>query len=234
MSPIPLAKWMPQLEPGHRPPAALPPPPPRRQARNQLKPRPPSAPRPARDSSGTPGPLRSVTSTRTRPSPALTATVTVPPAAPDRLCRTLLPNSSPAGRRHPRTGARDRAPRLRTRGRPAPAPPARPPSRSPGSAAQPSAHPPSPAARPGKSPGRWADARGCTLNSAAHVKPEHVTGAALSVAVRGKPTVHTDRPGGRTPSAICPWTPRHSALQRYKVAHDGTEKKRPASTRIRS
>jgi hypothetical protein len=87
---------------------------------------------------------------------------------------------------------------------------------------------------PGKSPGRWADARGCTLNSAAHVKPEHVTGAALSVAVRGKPTVHTDRPGGRTPSAICPWTPRHSALQRYKVAHDGTEKKRPASTRIRS
>jgi len=55
-----------------------------------------------------------------------------------------------------------------------------------------------------------------------------------SVAVRGKPTVHTDRPGGRTPSAICPWTPRHSGPQRYKVTHDGTEKKRPASTRIRS
>ena len=54
-----------------------------------------------------------------------------------------------------------------------------------------------------------------------------------SVAVRGKPTVHTDRPGGRTPPAICPWTPRHGDLQRYKVTHDGTEKKRPASTRIR-
>jgi 8-oxo-dGTP pyrophosphatase MutT (NUDIX family) len=50
----------------------------------------------------------------------------------------------------------------------------------------------------------------------------------LSVAVRGKPTVRTDRPGGRTPSAICPWTPRHSDLQRYKVTHDGTEEKRPA------
>ena len=49
-----------------------------------------------------------------------------------------------------------------------------------------------------------------------------------SVAVRGKPTVHTDRPRGRTPSAICPWTPRHSGPQRYKVTHDGTEKKRPA------
>ena len=44
--------------------------------------------------SGTPGPPRSVTSTRTTPSPALTATVTVSPAAPDPLCRTLLPNSS--------------------------------------------------------------------------------------------------------------------------------------------
>jgi hypothetical protein len=42
-----------------------------------------------------------------------------------------------------------------------------------------------------------------------------------------KPTVHTDRPGGRTPSAICPWTPRHRDLQRYKLTHHGTEKKRP-------
>ncbi len=37
-----------------------------------------------------------------------------------------------------------------------------------------------------------------------------------------------DRPGGRTPSAICPWTPRHAGPQRYKVTHGGTEKKRPA------
>jgi hypothetical protein len=61
-------------------------------------PRPPSAARPAGHSSGTPGPPRSVTSTRTRPSPALTATVTVPPAAPDRLYRTLLPKSSVTSR----------------------------------------------------------------------------------------------------------------------------------------
>jgi hypothetical protein len=49
-----------------------------------------------------------------------------------------------------------------------------------------------------------------------------------SVAVRGKPTVHTDRPRGRTPSAYLPWTPRHSGPRRYKVTHGGTEKKRPA------
>ena len=32
------AKWVPQLEPGHRPPATPPPPPPRREARDELKP----------------------------------------------------------------------------------------------------------------------------------------------------------------------------------------------------
>ena len=36
--PIPVAKWVPQLEPGHRLPATPPPPPPRREARNELKP----------------------------------------------------------------------------------------------------------------------------------------------------------------------------------------------------
>ena len=140
------------------------------------------ASRPARCSSGTSGPLRSVTSTRTRPFPTLTATVTVPPAAPTgyagHYCRTAR---SPAGRRHPRTGARDRAPRRRTRGRPAPAPPARPLSRSPGSPAQPSAHPPSPAAPACQREITGAarpDVRECTLDSAAHVKPEHATGAA--------------------------------------------------------
>jgi len=30
----------------------------------------------------------------------------------------------------------------------------------------------------------------------------------------------------RTPSAMCPWTPRHRDLQRYKVTHNGTAKKR--------
>jgi hypothetical protein len=111
-------------------------------------PRPPSASRPAGRGSGFPGPLRSVTSTRTVLSQALTATVTVSSAAAEPLCRTLLLKSSPAKLRHPRTGARGRAPRRRTRGRPAPAPPARQASRSPGPPAQPSAHPPSRPAPP--------------------------------------------------------------------------------------
>ena len=75
---------------------------------------------------------------------------------------------------------------------------------------------------------RRADTRGCTLDSAAHVKPEHAAGAARPWLSVEQPTVHTDRPGGRTPSAICPWTPRHAGPQRHTVTHDGTAKKRPA------
>jgi len=41
-------------------------------------------------------------------------------------------------------------------------------------------------------------------------------------------------PWPRFPSAMRPWTPRHNALQRSKATHAGTEKKRPASARIRS
>ena len=76
-------------------------------------------------------------------------------------------------------------------------------------------------------PRRRADTRGCTLDSAAHVKPEHAAGAARPWLSVEQPTVHTDRPGGRTPSAICPWTPRHAGPQRHTVTHDGTAKKRP-------
>jgi len=43
-----------------------------------------------------------------------------------------------------------------------------------------------------------------------------------------KPTVRTDRDGAQIPSAMRPWTPRHSGPQRYKMTHHGTEKKRPA------
>jgi hypothetical protein len=122
-------------------------------------PRPPSASRPAGPGSGTPGPLRSVTSTRTALSQALTATVTVQPAAPEPLCRTLLPKSSlPAGQRHPRTGAPARAPHPRRRGRPAPGPPARQASRSPEPPSRPPAHPPFPAALvPGNHAGHRTD-----------------------------------------------------------------------------
>jgi hypothetical protein len=49
-----------------------------------------------------------------------------------------------------------------------------------------------------------------------------------------QPTVRTDRSSAQIPSAMRPWTPQHNALQRYKVTHDGTVKKRPASARIRS
>jgi hypothetical protein len=95
--------------------------------------------------------------------------------------------------------------------------------------AQPSAHPPSPAApSPANHRGRQA---GCT-GMHARLSGSRQAGTRArrdpSVAVRGKPTVHTDRPRGRTPSAICPWTPRHSGPRRYKVTHGGTEKKRPA------
>jgi hypothetical protein len=216
------------LEPGHSPPATLPPPSPRRETRNKLKP--PAAFR-------IPASTVQLRHLRAAAIGHLHPDMTVPgpdrdrlAAAPDRLCRTLLPDSSlPAGRRHPRTGARDQAPRRRTRGRPAPAPPARPPSRSPGSAAQPSAP-----AFPGRPPPRQITGAGrpcvraCTLDSAAHVKPELATGAARPWPSVKQPTVRTDRPGGPTPSAICPWTPRHSGPQRNKATHHGTEKKRPA------
>jgi hypothetical protein len=45
--------------------------------------------------------------------------------------------------------------------------------------------------------------------------------------VRGKPTVTPTAQGTRTPSAICPWTPLHSALQRHKVTLGGKEKNGP-------
>ncbi len=45
------------------------------------------------------------------------------------------------------------------------------------------------------------DTRGCTLDSAAYVKPEHAAGAARPWLSVEQPTVHTDRPGGRTLSA---------------------------------
>jgi hypothetical protein len=95
--------------------------------------------------------------------------------------------------------------------------------------AQPSAHPPSPAApSPANHRGRQA---GCT-GTHARLSGSRQAGTRdrrdPSVAVRGKPTVPPTVLAARTPSAICPWTPRHSGPQRYKVTHGGTEKKRPA------
>jgi len=53
-----------------------------------------------------------------------------------------------------------------------------------------------------------------------------------SVAVRAKPTVPHTAPRPRFPSAMRPWTPQYDGLQRDKVTHHGTEKKRPASRDI--
>jgi hypothetical protein len=66
--------------------------------------------------------------------------------------------TSPGRPGHPRTSARGRAPRPRTRGRPAPARPARPPARAPGPP-QPSAHHPSRSGRR-MTPDRRADTPG--------------------------------------------------------------------------
>jgi hypothetical protein len=200
-------------------------------------PRPPSASPPTGRTSGNPGATAIGDLNRTMPPPAITATVTVSPESPDLLYRTLLPKSSLVSRqRHPRTDAPGRAPRLRTRGRPAPALPARPATVPLSRTAAPViAHHPFPATRtPGKSAGPRADTPGCTLDSAVHVKPEQAASAARPWPSVEKPTVRTDRPGARTPSAIRPWTPRHSAPQRDKVIRHGTEKKRPAWPRIPS
>lgn len=62
----------------------------------------------------------------------------------------------------------------------------------------------------------------------ANVKPEDTASGARPWPSVKQPTVRTDRDGARIPSAIRPWTPRHSGPQRYKMTHHGTEKKRPA------
>jgi hypothetical protein len=64
--------------------------------------------------------------------------------------------------------------------------------------------------------------------SAPHAKPEWAPRGPCPWPSVEKPTVRTDRDGARIPSAMRPWTPRHSGPQRDKMTHHGTEKKRPA------
>jgi hypothetical protein len=227
---------VPQLEPGHRPRAALPPPPPRRKPRNELKP--PAAlripasrtqPRHLRAAAighlhpdnAVPGPDRD----RNRPArgtrPAMPDAVTEQLAhqqgsvIPARVPGTEHPDCERAGDPRPLRppSQRHALPDLQPSHHRAPAFPGRPPREITGNAM--------PDARMHAQLSGSRQAGTCGLRGP-------------SVAVRGKPTVCTDRPGGRTPSAICPWTPRHSGLQRYKMTRDGTGKKRPASTRISS
>jgi hypothetical protein len=182
-------------------------------AATSSSPRPLSASPPAGRSRGTPGPPRSVTSIRTRPSPAVTATVTVPPGSP----RAAVPDAVAEQLAHQQDrGILARVPRASTP--PVKARATRARSASPASvtlsrtAAPPIRPPPSRPARPGGAPGTAADTDGCTLSSAPHVKPRPPRARgpqagtyAPTRPVRGRPwksrrcipavrTVHTDRP----------------------------------------
>jgi hypothetical protein len=102
-------------------------------------------------------------------------------------------------------------------------------SRSPGPLPQSSAHRPPGRPRSGKTRGPPGGHTGCTPDSAARVKPEHAADAARP-SVRGRPWKtggYTDRPAARALSAMRPWMPQHSAQQRDKVTHHGTEKNGP-------
>jgi hypothetical protein len=124
-------------------------------------------------------------------------------AAPDAVGEQLTSRaaSSPHGCPGPGHPGRERA------GRPGPL---RPPSRSPAPPVAASAPAfPGPPRGPGSHPDPRPGTRGCTLGSAARVKPEIRRRRGPSVAVRGKPTVIPTAQPARTPSAIRPWTPRH-------------------------
>jgi hypothetical protein len=212
----------------------LPPPPPRRQARNELK------PAAAFRIPASKGQLRHLRATaigylhpdktvpradRDRDRPARSPR----PAIPDTITKKLTSRtaSSPHGCPGPSTSPTNaRATRARS---------ARPATVTLSRTAVPAISAPA-LPRPHHSPGgnhragrTHRDARSTQrLTSSRNTRP------ARPVAVRGNPAVHTDRPSGRTPSAMCPWIPRHRDLQRYKVTHRGTRRKRPAGPRFRS
>jgi len=153
---------------------------------------------------------------------------------PSLLRRMPPPNSSPASSLGSSPhGCPGPDTRQRTRRPAAPAQPARQASRSPG---------PLPSLQRTPFPGRprpgiaratkrthWMHAR---LGGAPQARPRRQRGP--SVAVRGKPPVTPTARQAQTPSAIRPWTPQHHGPQRDKATHHRTEKKQPASARIRS
>jgi hypothetical protein len=228
-------------EPGHRPPAAPPPAPPRSQGRHQPK---------------SPATFR-VTAGRAKfRHPGATPvgdlhpddTATCPDRDSDRLTGSTRPAVShtiteklahqkgshiPARVPRPEYAAYERA------GDPCPL---RPPRKRHGLPdRQPSHHRtrPSPAALP-RETGRAAGGRRemhAPLGRERQVgtRPPRTLSVARpssrppSVAVRAKPTVPHTAPRPRFPSAMRPWTPQHSALQRDKVTHAGTEKNGPRS-----
>ena len=113
--------------------------------------------------------------------------------------------------------------------------PLRPPGKRhalPGPPPRPSLHPPFPG-RPAPETGRAAGGRRDMHaqlrreRQAAHRAASADLVRGPSVAVRAKPTVPHTAPRPRFPSAMRPWTPQHSALQRDKVTHDRTKENGP-------
>ena len=183
-------------------------------------------------SPGVPGPRR-VTSTRTVPSPEMTATVS--PGAPDRPCRILLLKisltSKTAVSRHGYPG-----PSTSETNTPGGPRPLRPPGKR---HALPDRRPdhrrtrPSPPPRP-----RTSQAAGGHRDMHAQLRREHQADATglrgpvsvtrpwprhPSVAVRGKPTVTPTVAVARTWSAIRRCTPRYDDPWRDTMTHHGTK-----------
>jgi len=174
-------------------------------------PRPSSASLPQARSCGTPEPPRSVTSTRTTPPAARTATVTVSPAALEPLCRTLLANSSLTSSAAPYSPGCPGPGTPAVNARATRACSARPPSRSPGQPPWPPADPPCPARPAARETTRGrsrahGDARPARRLASS---PGYAAGAARPWPSVKQPTVRTDRDEAPIPSAMRPWTPRH-------------------------
>jgi hypothetical protein len=169
---------------------------------------------------------------RTCPPPARTVTVTVPPGSTraamphtvtEQLARQQDRNVPARVPRKHRTDEDTGYPRRLS--------PPRQASRSPGPLPEPSAHPPCPPGpAPGRSPGPRTGRRPNARSTQQRTSSRNTTPARP---VRGRPW-KTDgahrplRPPLR-PSAICPWTPQHAALQRYEMTHHGAEENGPHS-----
>jgi len=205
----------PELEPGHCPPPTPPPAPPRRQVRHHLKPAaafriPASRVKLRRPRAATIGHLHTnktiPRADRDRDCPALSSG----PAVPDTIAEKLAhQQGSVILARMPGT---EHLPHERAGYSPTLWPPGKRhalPYHRPGHQRT---RPSGPHHPPGKPPGRRADTQGCTLDSAAHVKPEHATGAARP------------KPSAESPSRL--------DLVELTAATDAwTARRRPAGTR---
>src|SRR3954454_3012743 len=132
----------------------------------------------------------------------------------DSAAHLLQTARSPPARHHPRTGSRDQASRSRT---PTRAGSDRPPGKRYGLPARPP---------PGTSHGPDGHGGGTPARRCAS-SPKYGADRGLSVAVRGKPTVRTDRPDG---TDAVRYTSVDTATHRLTVTHRDTprDKKKTA------